>query len=595
MSNTHPIIAVCGPPGSGKSAFAKALANALKAIVVDMDHYQTFTDERLDHIIANLSDVDVTDSDDFYSRFKIPQLGDDLRALKQGRSISLPPPLTTSKSSQERPETRSTQASGEIVFETHFGRAHPDSGQFIDFLIWLDCPLDIAMARKLGSFLTDFLASSEDAHEHREQMAWLNQYIQQYQTGVRSMLDIQSGAIAHSADFRLDARGSLDDMVTQTLSALDQWRANTNQHKGPSKALSAAQAHAYDYLCIEPFCQDFVQLQLLNSGFNCGLFNALESTPRSLETLLSHCDTDAQGLAFLLDSLQHHHVLEATGASSRSTSDTSPQQESTHFQFTPRFRAAYGFKDLLQAKIVFSNFLAPDLLHNMGSFVRSEQEFMGESQLFELFDYQRATEHSEENYQFTKRWMDLTTTLTRYEAGVCIAHVDFSHYSRVMDIGGNSGEFVRQICQTQPQIQATVVDLPVVCEVGKAHLRETAEASRVEFYPANALVDALPGHQCVVSFKSILHDWPIDACERFITQASKALRKGGEIIIFERSKLDLQANPMTYGTLSTAMFYRSYRCAEDYRALLSAAGLSDITIEKLPLETEFHLIRARKA
>lgn len=577
MASAHPIIAVCGPPGSGKSTFAKALATALDAVVIDMDHYQTFTDDSLDEVIANLSDT--TDSDDFYSRFEIPQLSEDLQQLQQGMAVSI--------ASQSDTPPKTVQATGDIVFETHFGRAHPSSGQLIDFLIWLDCPLDIAMARKLGGFLTDFI--SGDALDHRDQMVWLNQYIQQYQSGVRNMLDIQQRAIPNHADLRLEAHKPIEEMLERALTALDQWRRQRSVQTGQS--LKINEQSAYDYLCVEPFSHDFVQLQLLNSSFRSGLFDAIEARSCTFEQLLNKCDADAQGLTFLLDSLCHQKMVETVSDDSGSTSN----RLTDSFRLTDDFRAAYRFKDLLKAKTEFSNFLAPDLLQNIDSFVRDEQEFMAASRLFELFDYHRAIELTDDNYQFTKRWMDLTTALTRYEAGVCIAHVDLSGCQRLMDIGGNSGEFVRQICQSHRQIHATVVDLPVVCEVGQDHLRDTPQAPSVEFYPANALLDPLPGHQCVVSFKSILHDWPIEACERFIAQGCKALRKGGEIIIFERGQLDLQRYPMTYGTLSTAMFYRSYRKAEDYRPLLTAAGLSDITIEYLPLETEFHLIRARKA
>jgi hypothetical protein len=34
-----------------------------------------------------------------------------------------------------------------VLFETAFGRAHRATGAFIDFLIWIDTPLDIALSR----------------------------------------------------------------------------------------------------------------------------------------------------------------------------------------------------------------------------------------------------------------------------------------------------------------------------------------------------------------------------------------------------------------------------------------------------------------
>ena len=77
--------------------------------------------------------------------------------------------------------------------------------------------------------------------------------------------------------------------------------------------------------------------------------------------------------------------------------------------------------------------------------------------------------------------MRITTLLTRYEAAVCMDHHDFSQYRRMLDVGGNSGEFVLRICRRYPDISAAVFDLPLVCELGQEHVRGTAEADRISF------------------------------------------------------------------------------------------------------------------
>ncbi len=334
-----------------------------------------------------------------------------------------------------------------------------------------------------------------------------------------------------------------------------------------------------EYLMAESFIRDFIQVQLLKGAFDGQLLDTLEQSPTDRQGLLALGTMDSRGLAFMLANLQQQGVIEATG---------------DHFQLTQTFRQALQFREYLMAKIEFSNFLAPDLVQHFDTFIRSESEFMQSSRLFELFDYHRALEPSAENYAFTQRWMQLTTALTRHEAGVCLAHHDFSSYEKILDIGGNSGEFVKQICTQHAQLQATVVDLPVVCQVGADYLRSTACANRVDFYPANALVDPLPQHQCLVSFKSVLHDWPDEACEQFLRQSHLTLKPGGELLIFERSTIDFSKTPTTYGTLPTALFYRFYRAPTDYVPLLEQTGFKVLSIKRLPLETDFHMILARK-
>lgn len=364
----------------------------------------------------------------------------------------------------------------------------------------------------------------------------------------------------------------------------------SEKHKIPRINLSLGPES--DYQCVDDFLCDFMQVQAIKGGLETGVLERLSVRVESYSSLLSACDLDEQGLTFLLLTLEHHKIIQNSDNSVREANKNTVK--TGLYKLSETFSKAFTFKDYLQAKIEFSNFLAPDLIHNIGCFLHSEERYMASSRLFELFDYQRALEITPENIQFTQRWVSLTTALTQYEAGVCLAHHNFSQYNRIMDIGGNSGEFAQQLVEKNPHVFATVVDLPVVCDIGRRHTCNSVARSHLEFYPANALQDPLPGQQCLISFKSVLHDWPEKACLRFLQQAYRALRKSGEVFIFERSAIDLTETPVTYGMLPTALFYRSYRLADDYIPLLKQCGFHDITIKYLPLETGFHIITASK-
>ncbi|BFM15345.1 methyltransferase [Maricurvus nonylphenolicus] len=339
----------------------------------------------------------------------------------------------------------------------------------------------------------------------------------------------------------------------------------------------------YDYLCIDQYLTDFMDVQLLKSAFENGLIDLLQSRPHNLAELQSALHTDSVGLRFMLDLLGHNGVILNNGET---------------VCLTQEFEHALQYRSLMEVKIEFANFLAPDVMQSMSAFIRDEREFMANSRLFELFDYQRALESTPENYQFTQRWVSLTTALTQHEAQVCLDHHDFSSYQQLMDIGGNSGEFVSQICRANPNLQATVIDLPVVCEVGNNHLKGRSEASRIQFQPANALEDKLPTNQDIVTFKSILHDWPEPGSQRFLSQAHSSLKPGGKVLIFERAPINLATaykhGNLAFGNLPTFLFFRSYRPASIYVNQLQDLGFTDINIELIPLETDFYLITASK-
>lgn len=332
-----------------------------------------------------------------------------------------------------------------------------------------------------------------------------------------------------------------------------------------------------DYLCIEPFLRNFVDVQALATALRNGVVDRLRAVETMSFAALRHAiGGDARGLRLLLDLLQAAGVVHEG------------------WRLTEPFREALRFRDLLEAKIEFANIAGPDLIAHFASFVQAPGEFMARAEMFRLFAYGRCFERSEEAYRLTRRWMRLTTALTRYEAPVCAAHHDFRPHRQMLDVGGNSGEFVLQICRRNPALKAAVFDLPVVCDLGREHVAPEPEAARIAFHPGDALAAALPRGFDLVTFKSVLHDWPDAEAQQFLARAAEALERGGRVLIFERCKPDLAVVSLSYGMLPLAIFAHCYREPECYVEWLAEAGFGEITVERVELELPFMLISAAK-
>ncbi len=196
------VIAICGPPGCGKSTLASHLAQKLpNCRRIDIDDYQSFTQQSLSAL-----DQWVIDGAD-YNQFSIAQLDDDLQRLKHGQTSKVP-------------GTGATLSSGSpILFETHFGRAHHHSGQYIDTLIWIDIPLDMALARNLRSFCLNFM-DAKDASEHHQQLHWLSQYLEGYSASIRKTLTLQRQHIRPGADIFVDGTQAPEQLAEQILSLI---------------------------------------------------------------------------------------------------------------------------------------------------------------------------------------------------------------------------------------------------------------------------------------------------------------------------------------------------------------------------------------
>ena len=336
----------------------------------------------------------------------------------------------------------------------------------------------------------------------------------------------------------------------------------------------------YDYLRANHYIKDFSVTQSIAAATRLGLFDLLSQNQTfGLDDISMSLNIDKQGLGCLLGILCSAQIM---------------HRKNNRYSLTSEFYHALKYHDFIIAQIEFANFIASDVIDFFPLLLGNEEDFMREAKLFELFDYSRAIEHSEKNYSITKRWMRFTTALTRYEARVCNSHHDFSQYCSMMDVGGNSGEFVLQLCLRNPELKATVVDLPVVCDIGREHVAKFTESDRIQFVPADALRHQLPQGFDLISFKSILHDWPEQDVSRFIHNAAKSLNPGGKMMIFERDIIDYANRPIPYYLIPLLLFFRSFRSPTLYVDCLQKEGFVDISIERLQLETPFYIVTATK-
>ena len=107
----------------------KKLARELNATVLYWDEYDDISKQPVDYVEWYHKDGDV-------SAWKYPALADTLSKLKSGESPVCP---ATNKELLATPW---------IVFDSPLGYDHLETGRFIDFLIWIDTPLDIALTRR---------------------------------------------------------------------------------------------------------------------------------------------------------------------------------------------------------------------------------------------------------------------------------------------------------------------------------------------------------------------------------------------------------------------------------------------------------------
>ena len=334
-----------------------------------------------------------------------------------------------------------------------------------------------------------------------------------------------------------------------------------------------------EYLCVDDFLTTLSAARTLKSGFELDVIDVIQATPVHLEHLQDQIECPTNSLRLLVQLLKTNNVLAET---------------TEGLVLSEAFGQAMRFCDLLEAKLDFALAVAPDFSDLFTVLLKDTQEFLNKAKLFQLFDYEKCLSATEANYEATRRWMRFTTALTRYEAPVCLSYHDFSSYRRMLDIGGNSGEFSRQICCRNLDLIATVCDLPVVCDIGQQHLADTEEADRIDFFRANALHDPLPDGYDVITFKSMLHDWPDEQAITFLQKAHHSVKQGGSLLIYERGPLDFTNSELPFSLLPILLFFPFYRSPEFYQQQFQHLGMVNIEIHEFFLESPFFVVSGTK-
>ena len=124
------IIGISGISGSGKSFLAKKLGKTLNATTIFWDDFDDISEGPADYIKWYESDRN-------YNAWKYDALADVLHKLKMHEKVICP---ATKKK---------LTPTDYIVFDAPLGRKHNATGQYIDFSIYLNTPLDIALVRRL--------------------------------------------------------------------------------------------------------------------------------------------------------------------------------------------------------------------------------------------------------------------------------------------------------------------------------------------------------------------------------------------------------------------------------------------------------------
>jgi hypothetical protein len=165
--------------------------------------------------------------------------------------------------------------------------------------------------------------------------------------------------------------------------------------------------------------------------------------------------------------------------------------------------------------------------------------------------------------------------------------IDLSSRRRLLDLGGGPGTYAIHFCLRNPELSASVFDLPTTRPFAEKTIARFGLDGRVTFAPGDYHSDEIPGRYDVAWLSHILHAEGPEDCLTLIRKTVSALEPGGAIFIHEFILNDQLDGPLFPALFSLNMLLgtesgRAYSEAK-LSGMLAAAGVRHI--RRIPLQT----------
>jgi SAM-dependent methyltransferase len=160
------------------------------------------------------------------------------------------------------------------------------------------------------------------------------------------------------------------------------------------------------------------------------------------------------------------------------------------------------------------------------------------------------------------------------------SQVDLSGCRRLLDLGGGPGTYAIHFCQHNPQLRATIYDLPTTQPFAEQTLKLFDMNHRIDFHHGDFIHGELPQGFDAAWLSHVLHGEGPQGCSQLLANAVAALEPDGILLIHEFILDESRAAPLFPALFSLNMLLGTPQgqaySEPELASLMRQAGLSQI-------------------
>lgn len=192
---------------------------------------------------------------------------------------------------------------------------------------------------------------------------------------------------------------------------------------------------------------------------------------------------------------------------------------------------------------------------------------------FDHFYGMNVWQYFHENPEDAALFNDSMSGMTTAANDVIMSLYDFSHFSKVVDVGGGHGRLITSILKTNPQLRGVLFDASEVVAGARTRIEAAGLADRCEI-EAGDFFKSVPAGGDAYIMKWIIHDWDDDRAITILKNCRAQMPANGKLILVDcvvpegdephfSKFIDLNMLVMTGG---------KERTTSEFERLLEAAG-----------------------
>ena len=152
---------------------------------------------------------------------------------------------------------------------------------------------------------------------------------------------------------------------------------------------------------------------------------------------------------------------------------------------------------------------------------------------------------------------------------------------RALDVGGGSGAYAMAFCAADPEMRATVFDLPNITPLTREYIAAEGMEGRVDTEDGNFLTDDLGAGYDLVFVSAIVHMLSPEKNTALIGKCAAAANAGGRVVVQDFIMDEERLSPAGGAIFALNMLVGT-ECGDTYtenevRGWMESAGLEGVT------------------